>query len=92
MTPLKQEILEILSEDSRILPADMAVMLGVSEEEVCRSIQEMENNGVIVKYETRINRNKVSESLVQAIIEVNVVPQRSNGFDDMAKRLYRFPR
>lgn len=91
MTLLKNEILEILSEDSRTTPAQMAVMLGVPAEEVEAAIEEMEKDRVIVKYHTMINRDKTDDASVQALIEVRVTPQRDRGFDAIARRIYRFP-
>lgn len=91
MTYLKNEILEILLEDSRTTPAQMAVMLEVSEKEIESAIRELEEDRVIVKYNTMINRDKTDESLVEALIEVRVTPQRDRGFDEIARRIYRFP-
>jgi DNA-binding Lrp family transcriptional regulator len=91
MTYLKNEILEILLEDSRTTPAQMAVMLEVSEKEIESAIRELEEDRVIVKYNTMIDRDKTDESLVEALIEVRVTPQRDRGFDEIARRIYRFP-
>ncbi|NLG38009.1 MAG: Lrp/AsnC family transcriptional regulator [Clostridiales bacterium] len=91
MTYLKNEILEILLEDSRTTPAQMAVMLGVSEKEIESAVSELEKDRVIVKYNTMIDRDKTDESLVEALIEVRVTPQRDRGFDEIARRIYRFP-
>jgi DNA-binding Lrp family transcriptional regulator len=38
-----------------------------------------------------IDRDKTDESLVEALIEVRVTPQRDRGFDEIARRIYRFP-
>jgi DNA-binding Lrp family transcriptional regulator len=90
MTTLKDEILEILTDDSRTAPAEMALMLGKTEAEVLASIKELEDDNIIVKYNTMINWDKTDDPRVEALIEVKVVPQRDRGFDAIARRIYRF--
>lgn len=90
MTMLKEEILEILRDDSRTSPAEMALMLGKSEAEVLAAINELEDDNIIVKYHTKINWEKTNDAMVEALIEVKVVPQRDRGFDSIARRIYRF--
>jgi len=90
MTTLKDEILEILTDDSRTAAAEMALMLGKPEAEVLASIKELEDDNIIVKYHTMINWDKTDDPRVEALIEVKVVPQRDRGFDAIARRIYRF--
>lgn len=85
------KILEILKEDARTSAKDIAVMLGLTEEEVKCKIKEYEDKGVILKYSAIINEEKVSEEKVTAFIEVNVIPERGRGFDAIAERIDRFP-
>ena len=87
---IKDEILEILNEDSRTTPSQMALMLGKSEEEVKRCIAELEDEKIIVKYHATINWDKTEDAAIQALIEVRVTPQRDRGFDEIARRIYRF--
>jgi DNA-binding Lrp family transcriptional regulator len=87
---IKDEILEILNEDSRTTPAQMAVMLGTDEEEVKECIKELEDEKIIVKYHATINWDKTEDAAIQALIEVRVTPQRDRGFDEIARRIYRF--
>jgi len=90
MTMLKEEILEILRDDSRTSPAEMALMLGKSEAEVTAAIAELEDDNVIVKYHAKINWDKANDNRVEALIEVKVTPQRDQGFEEIARRIYRF--
>lgn len=85
------EILEILNEDSRRTPEEIAVMLGTDVETVKQKIEELERNKVIVKYNTIINWDKTDREYVTALIEVKVTPQRDQGFDAIAERIYKFP-
>lgn len=88
---MKNRILELLEETSKYTPSDIAVMLGIPEEEVRLAIEELEKDQVICGYKTLINWDKVdTKELVTALIEVKVTPQRGEGFDKIAQRIYRF--
>lgn len=91
MDPKEKELLEVLQDNSKITVEQLATMLGMDREEVERRIKELEEKKVIVKYHTLINWEKTDEEMVQALIEVNVTPQRGAGFDTVAERIYRFP-
>ena len=90
MNQLNTEILRILEEDCRYTPAKIAVMLDRTEAEVIAAIEEMEQQGVIVKYPAIVNGERLADEVVQALIEVKVSPQKSNGFDAIAEEIYRF--
>lgn len=86
-----KEILELLENDPRLSPSQIAVMLDMEEGEVARIIKEMEDKKIILGYFTLVNWDKVGEEKVSAIIEVKITPQREVGFDAVAERIYRFP-
>ena len=86
------EILEILEENARISLEDLAKLVKKDKKEVEKIVKRYEKKGVIVKYKTVINKEKLKEEQsVIAIIEVKVVPQKDVGFDNIAQRIYRFP-
>jgi DNA-binding Lrp family transcriptional regulator len=86
------EILEILEENARISLEDLERLTGKSRKEIERIIKNYEKKGVIVKYKTVINKDKLrDEKNVIALIEVQVTPQKDVGFDQVAQRIYRFP-
>jgi len=86
------EILEILEENARISVEEIARLLNKDKKEVERAIKKYERKGIIVKYKTVINKEKLKEKpQVIAIIEVKVAPQKDVGFDHIAQRIYRFP-
>ncbi|MEG0874653.1 MAG: Lrp/AsnC family transcriptional regulator [Clostridiales bacterium] len=92
MEDTKRELLEILVENSRTPKKTIAGMLGIDEAEVAAAMDELEKNKVILKYTTVVNWEKTSkENAVSARIDVQVQPQREVGFDEIAKRICRFP-
>jgi len=84
------EILEILYENAKATPSEIAALLGRSEEEVAREIKEMEDAGIIRKYITLINWEKLDKSVVFAVLELKVALQRKTGYDAVAERIARF--
>ncbi|MBC7347512.1 MAG: Lrp/AsnC family transcriptional regulator [Clostridia bacterium] len=88
---MEKRILEILEEDARLTPEQVAAMLGKDPQEVAAAIRRLEEERVIVKYQTLINWEKAGNKGVAALIEVKVTPQRDLGFDQVAARIYRFP-
>ncbi len=86
------DVLEILENNARISLKDLGKLTGKTEKEITRTIKDHEKKGVIVKYKTVINRQKIKgEKGVVALIEVKVTPQKDVGFDLIAERIYRFP-
>lgn len=86
-----EEILEILEKNSKVSEEQIAVMLNKSIEEVRESIKKYEDENVIVGYNTLVNWEKTSQDKVTALIEVKVTPQRGEGFDKVAERIYNYP-
>lgn len=89
---MENEILELLQKDSRISINDMSIMLGYSEKEISDKIKELEDRKVICGYPTFINWDKTDREgeFITAMIEVKVTPQREQGFNKIAKRIYSF--
>ena len=58
MQDLQKKILEILEEDDRTTPEEIATMLGVSANEVRAIIGQLEDNKTIVKYHALVNWEK----------------------------------
>lgn len=87
-----EEILTLLQDDARLSAEDIAAMTKKSEQEVSAIIKSLEKEGVILKYATIINADKVAETAgtVRAEIEIQVSPEREHGFDAIAERIYRF--
>ena len=85
------EILEILEKNARASVEEIALMLDKSVAEVQEAVKKLEDDNVIVGYNTLINWDKSNKENVTALIEVKVTPQRGQGFDKVAERIYRYP-
>lgn len=76
-----EEILNILDkEKGNVSRAKIAQMLGMEEKE-----------NVIVGYKTIVNWDKTDKDVVVALIDLRITPQRGEGFDKVAERIYKYP-
>ncbi|BCJ92657.1 AsnC family transcriptional regulator [Anaerocolumna cellulosilytica] len=87
---MKEKILTAIDKNSKLSAKDLGAMLGSSEEEVAEIIKQLEEDTVICGYPTLINWDKTQSEKVTALIEVKVTPQRGQGFDKIAERIYKF--
>ncbi len=88
---MRNEILELLETNSRLTAEDIAIMIGEEAHKVEAAIKEMEENQIICGYNTLINWDRTDKKdIVTALIEVRVTPQRGEGFDKVAERIYKY--
>jgi DNA-binding Lrp family transcriptional regulator len=82
-----EKILSLLRNNARLSNRELAVMLGISEEEAANKIKALEKEGIIKGYLTVCNESKVDNAPVHAMIELKVVPMKELGFQDIANRV-----
>lgn len=88
---MREKILQIIEKNSRIDLKELAVILGTEEIQIVNELQKMEEEGIICGYHTLIDWEKTNIDKVSALIEVRVTPQRGQGFDSIAERIYKYP-
>lgn len=88
---IREKILTFIEKNSRIDLKELSVVLGIGEEETAKELKAMEEEKVICGYHTLINWDKTNVEKVTALIEVKVTPQRGQGFDKIAERIYNYP-
>ena len=87
---MREKILNAIAKNSKISKEDLAIMLGYDEVKIEQEIKKMEEEGIICGYPTLINWDNVNCEKVTALIEVKVTPQRGQGFEKIAERIYKF--
>ncbi len=85
------EILKILEGNSKLTPSEISEMTGILREDVEDIIKKLEDDGIILKYKTIVDWEKAGVEEVYAIIDVRVSLTREKGYDDIAKRIAKFP-
>lgn len=88
---MRTTILKYIEKNSRVDLGELAVLLGTDEVTVANEIAQMEKEKIICGYHTLIDWDKVGMEKVTALIEVKVTPQRNQGFDRIAERIYNYP-
>ena len=88
---LRKQILSYLEKNSKMDPREIAILLGTEPDVVENEIRKMEEEKIICGYHTMIDWDKTSSEMVTALIEVRVTPQRGQGFDSIAERIYKYP-
>ena len=86
------DLLRILDKEQGVIDVvKISRMLGISTYEVEEKISNLERNHIIVGYKTIVNWDKTYREVVTALIDLRVTPQRGEGFDKVAKRIYNYP-
>ena len=88
---MREQILAIIEKNSRISVKELAVILGAEEIDVANELKALEEEGIIGGYHTMIDWEKTDIEKVTALIEVRITPQRGQGFDKLAERIYKYP-
>ena len=84
------KLLKLLDSNARLTDAQLATMLGCTEDEVRAQIAELEKSGVIRAYKAVIDWDKTERQNVTAIIELKVTPRRDVGFEGIAEQVMAF--
>ena len=88
---MREEILTFIEKNSRVDLKELAIIVGTDEVTVANEMAAMEKERIIRGYHTLIDWDKTSMEKVTALIEVRVTPQRGEGFDKIAERIYNYP-
>lgn len=85
------KLLKLLSKNARYTVEDLAVMTGCSEEEIKNDLAVLEKEGMIRGYKTVIDWERLDSAYVSAIIELKVTPKAGLGFEEVARRVMKYP-
>lgn len=83
-------ILKILADNARCSIEDIAVMTGLTYDEVKSEIKELENTGLLRGYKAVIDWEKLDNAFVSAVIELKVIPQDKYGFEQVAENIMKY--
>lgn len=83
-------LIKLLKGNARLSNEQLAVMLGVTPEEVAARIVDYEKRGVIKGYSVILNEELADKNAVTAFIEVKVTPKADFGFDELARTIMMY--
>ncbi|MCD7948490.1 MAG: Lrp/AsnC family transcriptional regulator [Oscillospiraceae bacterium] len=84
------KLLSLLEDDCTLTTAQLASMTNMTEEEVKAAVAQYEEQKIILGYKAMIDWDRTERNAVTALIEVKVTPQRGEGFDRIAERIYQY--
>jgi DNA-binding Lrp family transcriptional regulator len=85
------KLLELLQANSSRSAEELATALGTTANDVTARIAAAEAAGVILGYQAVVDRTKVENRGVTALIEVKISPEQGGGFDRLARRISQYP-
>ena len=85
-----EQLLKILEDNARLPIEDIATMLNKSPAEVAAMIDLARAQGIIKGYKTLVDWETAGVNRVEAVIELNVSPKKSRGFDEIAATIAAF--
>ena len=84
------KFLQLLEQDCTLTPEQLASMADMSVEDVKAEIKRYEDEKIILGYKAIVDWDRTDREAVTALIEVKVTPQRGEGFDRVAERIYQY--
>ena len=88
---MEKKIIELLCENARLSVGELAERCGVGEDKVASAIKSLEKQGIIRGYTAILDDRALGDTRVKALIEVKVTPKREGGFDEVARRIAKYP-
>ena len=84
------ELLRLIENNARLSSAEIAIMLGSSEDEVNSEIDRLKDDNIILGYNTVINWEKKAPDNCIGMIEVRIAPVKNKGYDHIAQILSKY--
>ena len=84
------KLLRLLENDCTLTREQLASMADMTVEEVNAAIKEYEEKKIVLGYKAIVDWDRTDRESVTALIEVKVTPQRNEGFDRVAERIYQY--
>ena len=87
---MQNKLLALLEEDCTLTPEQLASMADMPLEDVKAAVKKYEEDKIILGYKAIVDWDRTDREAVTALIEVKVTPQRGDGFDRVAERIYQY--
>lgn len=88
---MNMKLLKLLNKNARYSLEELATMTGRTLEEVAADIAELEKAGVIRGYKAVVDWERLDNTYVSALIELKVTPKAGLGFEEVAKKVMKYP-
>ena len=86
----RRRVLDLLCEDARYTPEDVARQLDMTPEEAAAHVDALEEAGVVRGYTAVVDWAALDDDVVEAMVELNVELDRETGYEDVSRRIAKF--
>ncbi|MEJ0000192.1 MAG: Lrp/AsnC family transcriptional regulator [Verrucomicrobiota bacterium] len=83
-------LLRLLEENALATHETLAAQLATTPADIKARIRQLEHDRVILAYKAIVDDERAKRSLVRAVIEVRITPEREGGFDRIAQRIAQY--
>ena len=87
---MSAKLLQLLEQDCTLTDEQLASMANMTADEVRATKVRLEEEKIILGYKAIVDWDRTQREAVTALIEVKVTPQRGEGFDRVAERIYQY--
>ncbi len=84
------KLLAALEENCTLTIEQLAAKAGITADEAREELDQAVKDQIILGYKGVIDWERTAQEYVTALIEVKVTPQRGDGFDRIARRIYEY--
>ncbi len=81
------KILKLLEENARVSDETISDMVGITKNEVKKTIDNLKNKGIIMGFKSIINWKKINKEKISSILQIKVIPQERDGFAKFCKEI-----
>ncbi|MFB6354436.1 MAG: Lrp/AsnC family transcriptional regulator [Halobacteriales archaeon] len=87
----RRAVLDLLLENARYAAEDIARQTDLSVDEVEAVVADLEAEGVVRGYQAVVDWGQLDDSHVRALVELNVELDRETSYEDIARRIVKYP-
>jgi DNA-binding Lrp family transcriptional regulator len=84
-------LLKLLNKNCRASLEELSTMTGRTVEEVAAEMDALEKEGIVRGYKAVIDWERLDNTYVSALIELKVTPKAGLGFEEVAKKVMKYP-
>lgn len=86
----RKQLLKLIEADCRLSVEEYAVMLGEEPVIVAAEIERLEQEKIICGYRALIDWDKVEDDWIEALVEVQTIPNGEEGYREIAEQVRKF--
>lgn len=83
--------MHLIEKNCRLTIEELAILLDESQQDIENTLADLEQKRIICGYRALINWEEIEDDWVEAIVEIRVTAQGTEGYQTVAEQIKRFP-